>query len=214
MQKARDFRREAWQKLSGNWGTMIAITLVFSLISSVCAGLAYIYVGAIAEIVLIGPLTLGVTIANINLIRKGEVEFTSMFDGFKNFVSALCAYLLVVIFTFLWRLLFVIPGIIKSYSYSMTMYILADHPEMGANDARKASIRLMKGNKWRLFCLQFSFIGWILLSMLTFGILMIWISPYMKAAEAAFYNSLVAQTTETTEQPNQSEPLNPEVTKA
>ncbi len=214
MQKARDFRREAWQKLSGNWGTMIAITLVFSLISSVCAGLAYIYVGAIAEIVLIGPLTLGVTIANINLIRKGEVEFTSMFDGFKNFVSALCAYLLVVIFTFLWSLLFVIPGIIKSYSYSMTMYILADHPEMGANDARKASIRLMKGNKWRLFCLQFSFIGWILLSMLTFGILMIWISPYMKAAEAAFYNSLVAQTTETTEQPNQSEPLNPEVTKA
>ena len=93
----------------------------------------------------------------------------------------------------LWSLLFVIPGIIATYSYSMSFYILRDNPDMDANAARKASIEMMKGNKWKLFCLELSFIGWMLLSMLTFGILLLWVGPYMETAKAAFYEELKAK---------------------
>ncbi len=80
-----------------------------------------------------------------------------------------------------------------SYAYSMSWFILADDPNIPANEARKRSIEMMRGNKWRLFCLDFSFIGWILLSILTFGILLFWIMPYMQTARAEFYQDLLAQ---------------------
>ena len=64
------------------------------------------------------------------------------------------------------------------------------HPDMNPNDARKASMEMMKGNKWRLFCLELSFIGWCILSTLTFGILYFWVLPYMQSAMAAFYESI------------------------
>ena len=116
-----------------------------------------------------------------------------LFDGFRNYASALALSLLIWIFTFLWTLLFFIPGIIMSYAYSMSWFILADDPNIPANEARKRSIEMMRGNKWRLFCLDFSFIGWILLSILTFGILLFWIMPYMQTARAEFYQDLLAQ---------------------
>ena len=72
----------------------------------------------------------------------------------------------------------------------MTFYILKEHPEMTATEAITESRRIMLGNKWRLFCLDFSFIGWYLLSCLTFGILLIWVLPYHEAAHAAFYDSI------------------------
>ena len=87
-------------------------------------------------------------------------------------------------------LLFVIPGLIKSYSYAMTFYIMADNPGIDGNEAITRSRQMMDGNKWRLFCLDFSFIGWIILCMLTFGILFFYVGPYMEAAHAAFYQSL------------------------
>ena len=72
----------------------------------------------------------------------------------------------------------------------MSYYILADNPQMSCNDARVTSMEMMKGNKWRLFCLWFSFIGWWLLSILTLGILFLWTIPYMQVATAAFYDDL------------------------
>ena len=74
----------------------------------------------------------------------------------------------------------------------MTYYILADNPSMTANDARRKSMDIMRGNKWRLFCLQLSFIGWLLLCVLTLGILTLWISPYIQTATAAFYEDISA----------------------
>ena len=98
--------------------------------------------------------------------------------------------LLVGVFTFLWSLLFIIPGIIASYSYAMTPYILAEHPEIGVMDAINASKKMMSGNKFRLFCLHFSFLGWDILSLLTFGILRFWLQPYKETANAAFYREI------------------------
>lgn len=140
-----------------------------------------------------GALTLGFAQMALTAARTEKVRFGQLFDGFKNYGSSLALYILILIFTFLWTLLLIIPGIIKSYSYSMSYFILADHPQMPANHARKYSIELMKGNKWRLFCLDFSFIGWILLSILTLGILSFWIVPYRETARAEFYRYLVSE---------------------
>lgn len=191
MLHAKDYRGQAWNQLRGRWGTMALSAFVFSLILGVCAALSLYYVGAVVELLILGPLTLGFTKLALNAFRGKDVRVEMLFGGFKNFGGAFVLYLINGIFIFLWSLLLIIPGIIKSFSYSMSYYILADHPEIAANEARKRSMELMKGNKWRLFCLRFSFIGWYLLSILTLGILMFWIMPYESTAEAAFYQSLL-----------------------
>lgn len=94
--------------------------------------------------------------------------------------------------------MFLIPGIIKAYSYSMSYFVLTDHPELSANEARKRSMQLMRGKKWKLFCLQISFIGWGFLILLTLGILSFWVVPYMQTATAEFYTDLLAEQGELT----------------
>ena len=94
------------------------------------------------------------------------------------------------IYVFLWSLLFVIPGIIATYRYAMASYILAEHPELPVNEAITRSKEMMQGNKFRLFCLIFSFIGWDFLCVLTFGIGNLWLTPYKKAAMADFYREV------------------------
>jgi uncharacterized membrane protein len=94
------------------------------------------------------------------------------------------------LFIFLWSMLFMIPGIVKSYSYSLAYYIKLDHPEISATQAITESRRMMDGFKFKKFCLDFSFIGWVVLSIFTCGIGMLWISPYMEAANAAFYDDV------------------------
>lgn len=190
MLKAKDFRMRAWTDLNGKWGTVALITFVYILIMGVCSLLARYYVGTIASFVTAGPFALSFAIIALNVVRGKQVEFKMLFSGFNNFGKAFLLNLLNGIFVFLWSLLLIIPGIIKAYSYAMSIYILADNPEISANEARKKSIEMMHGNKWRLFCLSFSFIGWVLLCGITLGILSFWIVPYMNASFAAFYQSL------------------------
>ncbi len=185
---AKDFRRSAWNMLSGNWVTFVLIEIIASVIASACAGASSFFgVGAIVSLIISGPLGLGMAICYLKLVRGERAEISNMFDGFKNFMSAFLLNLLNGLFIFLWSLLFIIPGIIKSYAYSMSTYILADNPSTDPNSARLQSIELMRGNKWRLFCLDLSFIGWYILGILTLGILFLWITPYHSAARAAFY---------------------------
>lgn len=190
MFKAKDFRYRAWNKLRGKWGTMAVATLIYSLIMDACAALSVIYIGSIAVLLLTGAFMLGFSGMALFVARKQEIRAENLFHGFRNFGSSFALYLLCSIFILLWSLLLIIPGIIKTFSYSMSYFILADNPDISANQARKYSMELMQGNKWRLFCLNFSFIGWILLSLLTFGILLFWVIPYMVTAEAEFYRDL------------------------
>ena len=123
--------------------------------------------------------------------RRQTPQLETLFSGFSYcFVNSMLAGILRSVFTFLWSLLLIVPGIVKMYGYSMTMYVLADHPEMSATDAIAESQRIMQGNKWRLFCLDLSFIGWLLLCGLTLGILTFWVAPYMETARAEFYESV------------------------
>jgi uncharacterized membrane protein len=91
---------------------------------------------------------------------------------------------------FLWSLLFVIPGIVKSYSYALVYYIKAENPEMDWRQCLSGSEIMMKGNKWRLFKLHFSFIGWMFLSLFTLGIGSLWVNAYMQVSTAVLYEEI------------------------
>jgi len=94
------------------------------------------------------------------------------------------------LFVFLWSLLLIIPGIIASLAYSMTFFILADEPELGASDALAKSKRMMRGYKWKYFCLNLRFIGWAILCVISLGIGFLWLIPYMQISYAKFYEDV------------------------
>ena len=159
---------------------------------------------AVVLFVLGSVISLGYSRFNLDLIdRQKEPNLGSLFGFFPHWKNAAAARLLETVYVFLWSLLFVIPGIMASYSYAMIPYILAEHPELAPGEALAQSKELMRGNRWRLFCLQFSFIGWGILSSLTLGIGNLWLTPYKQAATAAFYREIsgteyVAQASEPT----------------
>lgn len=172
-------------KLKGNWGVALAVLLVAAVISA-AASSAF----GIIELIIVGPLTVGVCSVFVSLFRKGSAQFEDMFGGFRNFFNNFITGLLVNVFIALWSMLFIIPGIIKTYAYAMTFYIQNDHPEMTETDAITASRQMMRGHKMELFLLDLSFIGWYLLSALTFGVLLLYVLPYHNAARTAFYETL------------------------
>lgn len=135
-------------------------------------------------------ISVGYARFNLDLTDGKDARLESLFGYFPQFLTAVCTRLLVSLFTFLWSLLLFIPGIVASYSYSMTSFLLSEHPELTAREAISQSKQLMRGNRWRLFCLDLSFLGWNLLVLFTFGIGMLFLTPYYQAARAAFYRSL------------------------
>lgn len=200
MKRAKELRAAAWEKKKGRWGMLALVFFIYSLIMAACAALSYVVVGAVAVLLLSGPLMLGFTMVCLAVSRRQGASLSKLFEGFSRFGDSLVLFLLMDIFIFLWSLLLVIPGIIKMYSYSMSWFVLHDRPDLTGNEARKRSIYLMRGHKWRLFCLDFSFLGWYLLSALTLGILAFWITPYHMTARAEFYQELLAEEQKTQQQ--------------
>lgn len=177
--------------------------------------LAVLAVWLIAIIIIGGAGQLGYAKFNLNLIDRKKAEFSDLFSQFGRLGDGFCMNFLMSFYIILWMFLFIIPGIVKMYSYAMTPYILAEHPEITANQAITESRKMMHGNKWRLFCLQFSFIGWRLLSIVPmvvllplifigiYGIILwfaislllifvssLFLNPYQEAAHAAFYREV------------------------
>lgn len=128
-----------------------------------------------------------------NLRTASDDSYANLFDGYKQYARITFTMFLRSIYNALWALLLIVPGIIKYYSYSMTDYVLHDNPELKYNGAIDRSIELMKGHKMKLFMLDLSFIGWILLGILTCGIGMLWVYPYWLTSRAAFYNDLLEE---------------------
>lgn len=146
---------------------------------------------SVALLVVGSNVSVGYYKFNLNLVdSRTAPEIRTLFSYFWNWRTNLAASLLQALFVFLWSLLFVIPGIIAGYNYAMTGYILAENPELSARAAIEKSKSMMYGNRWRLFCLRFSFIGWDILCMLTLGIGYLWLTPYKQAAEAAFFREV------------------------
>lgn len=125
----------------------------------------------------------------------GEPEFQTIVNGFTgDYWNCVKTCFLRDLFVGLWSLLFVIPGVIKSYEYRMVPYLLAEHPEMSSSEVLARSKEMMDGNKWATFVLDLSFIGWAILGAITMGLVFIfWTSPYINATEAALYYRLSGQ---------------------
>lgn len=192
MKTASQYRAQAREVLGGNvfsnkWLMAVVVVLVYTAILGAASTITW----GIAAILLSGFLLYGFDRVFLRLVRGGEeVELAALFDGKDNAGQTILLGLLSNIFVFLWSLLFIIPGIIKLYSYSMAFYILNDNPGYDWKMCLDESKRMMRGNKWRLFCLHLSYIGWLIVGALCFGIGTLWVKAYMEAATAAFYDDL------------------------
>lgn len=144
-----------------------------------------------------GPLTVGIWGSFNRFFSESDTNtlgnFFRLGFGGGHYWKNVWGIFLMNLFTFLWTLLFIVPGIIKAFAYAMTPFILIDNPELGPNEARQRSIKMMRGHKWKLFGLELSFIGWFMLCILSLGVGFIWLSPYVKMSHAAFYNNLVEE---------------------
>lgn len=145
---------------------------------------------ALVMAVLGGVIGLGYRRYNLNLIDGVEAEFGDLFSQFSRFWDAFVLSLLMSVFTLLWSLLFIIPGIVAAYSYSMAPYILLEDPDCTPMEAIRRSKEMMDGYKGDLFVLGLSFIGWELLSALTLGLGALLLRPYINAAHASFYRHI------------------------
>ena len=195
-----ELRRQAANVLTGNWGIAAIITLVYGLLTGGTSS-ATEYVNpsiGIVSILLI-PLHYGLAIVFLNLLRGIKIDLGMLFDGYKDFGRILGTMFLQGIYTVLWLLLLIVPGIIKSYSYGMTVFILKDHPELAYNAAIEKSMEMMSGYKMKLFLLDLSFIGWAILCCFTLGIGFLFLGPYIQTSHAAFYEDLKRELGETIE---------------
>ena len=127
---------------------------------------------------------------NLNLMDREEAGLETLFSYFRHWKTMAATRFLKGLYICLWTLLLIVPGIVAMYSYSMTEYILAEYPEMTAGEAIARSKEMMEGNRFRLFCLELSFIGWGILCIFTFGIGNLWLRPYEHAAKTAFYREV------------------------
>jgi uncharacterized membrane protein len=201
MKTRAELKAMAKESLQGKYGDAIVITILILVISMFTGGVTGVLTLNVSEnkaemieniigIIIAGLFTFGYLSFFLKISRDEDVEIKELWSKTNMFATFIIASLLVSIFTFLWTLLLIIPGIIAAYSYQMTLYILLDNPDMNVMDAIKESKRLMKGHKMDYFILQLSFLGWIILGAFTVGILYLWLIPYMSVTICNFYNNL------------------------
>lgn len=199
MDSITNYKNRALSALENKWGNFVAITFVYGFIIGITQILsgdkdspAILHLIGLVLFILALPLTWGFQTLFLGTVRGGEATAKDMFEGYNKelFSRVLTTTLLYYVYVFLWSLLLLIPGCIKSYSYAMTPYILKDNPEMKNNAAIEESMRMMDGHKLELFLLDLSFIGWAILSILTCCIGFLWLVPYMNMARVNFYEDL------------------------
>ena len=199
MDSITNYKNRALSALENKWGNFVLITLAYVLIIGITQVLsgdkdspAILHLISLVLFILALPLTWGFQTLFLGAVRGGEATAKDMFEGYNKelFSRVLTTTLLYYVYVFLWSLLLLIPGCIKSYSYAMTPYILKDNPEMKNNAAIEESMRMMDGHKLELFLLDLSFIGWAILSILTCCIGFLWLVPYMNMARVNFYEDL------------------------
>jgi uncharacterized membrane protein len=201
-----NYKNRALASLDSNWGKAVCCTLVYMILSYVAQQMflsfynvhtqeynftVFVPLGGIFTLLLF-PMAWSFQTLFLDIVRGQKASVENLFDGYKDgkFVKTFCLGLLVSIFVFLWSLLLIVPGIIKSYSYSMSPYILKENPDMDAMEAINESMRLMDGHKMKLFLLDLSMIGWAILCCITCGIGTLFLTPYVYSCHAHFYEDL------------------------
>lgn len=213
----RNIRAIAREKLRGSWGKSVLAGVLAYWLGGLIAGTGSINLNFMEDIaeelpaeflsILVTLVVSVLLVGMVNFIIGGTVQLGyakfllgqhdgkdysvgDLFSQFRRFGTGFAQAFLKNLYIVLWTLLFIVPGLIKTYSYAMTPFILADHPEMTAKEAITASRKLMDGHKGELFVLGLSFFGWGLLCLITLGIASLWVTPYINAAYAAFYRRL------------------------
>lgn len=197
-----ELKSMAKEQIRGNIGILFVVTLVIAVVSGIASALLSLIpvVGFLLAAVIVTPaFSLSLVRVYLALAKGVKPQAKDAFSGFDDFWSAFKVTFLVGLYTFLWSLLFVIPGIVKGISYSMAMYVLAENKGMSATECINASKEMTNGHKMDLFVLSLSFIGWMILGSITLGIAYIWITPYMQATFTNAYNSLKPAVVETAE---------------
>jgi uncharacterized membrane protein len=179
----------ARESLNGKWGLGVGVTAFWFFLCMLVSGIAG-EAGSLAQLLVAGAIALGMAEFYLNLARGREATFGQIFEGFKRFGTALATYLLMLLFILLWALLLIVPGIMAALSYSMTWYVMVDDPNLGPFEAMNRSKAMMYGHRWKLTCLGFRFLGWFLLCVLTLGIGLLWLMPYVGVTLAHFYEDL------------------------
>lgn len=171
-----------------DWLMLLLVFLVYSVIIGVAGNI----VPGVGIVLISGPLMFGICYVLLNKIRTEEsVDIANLFKGFTNDLGQnILLGFLMSLFVALWSLLFVIPGVVKAYAYSMAFYIKNDHPEYNWNQCLKESIRITDGHKMDLFVLDLSFIGWYIVGSLCLGVGTLWVMPYHQTAKALYYEEL------------------------
>ena len=150
--------------------------------------LPFFFVMALLSGFMLLPLWYSFAVIFLRNKREGvSLDVSMLFNGYREFKRVSGTLILMSIYTSLWSLLLYIPGIVKGISYSQTMFVLYDNPELSYNKAIERSMAMMDGNKMRFFKLQITFIGWWLLCMVTCGIAAFWVMPYVYTANVHFY---------------------------
>ena len=196
-----ELKQQAKEQLKGNVGSYFLVLLAYLGIAfaiGFVGGLLSLILpilGTIAMYVALPPLMIGFYMVFLNGTYGDQPKASTLFEGYKKeyFGKSIILYFLVVIFTCLWSLLLVIPGIIMAFAYSMSWFVLAENPNMTAREAIRESKEIMNGHKMDFFVLSLSFIPWILLVYVTFGIASIYVMPYMQLTITNFYHNIKRQ---------------------
>ncbi len=211
----RELMADARLALSGNWGLAILgyilyLLLLLSFFAFIFSAIFFVSIlgkasGAdpsaaletmqlvvqAVEFLASGAITVGFCSFFLGIAQDAEARLELLFTGFRRFWKSFAAYFFANLFIFLWTLLFIVPGIIAAFRYAMVFYIVADDPECGPLEALERSKQMMKGNKWKFFCMHWRFLGWWLLATLfTAGIGYLWLIPYMQTSFAKFYEDV------------------------
>lgn len=214
MKENSEIRQDSLALLKGNWGSVLVITLLFHMFIFACSIVAIILGSAlspaysenvlgdifslIVTVFVYYPMVFAVAKLFLHFVRQEQpLGVNSIFKGFSSpyFSKAVVSYLLISIYTFLWTLLLIVPGVIKSLAYSLTPYVLIDNPELSADEAINRSMQLMRGHKMQLFLMELGFVGLALLSLLALGIPLLWLYPYYQTVWAKFYEEVKSSST-------------------
>jgi uncharacterized membrane protein len=217
--RLKDIKAHARESLKGNWGIAILASFIVGIFCSTGGGVStsgtedvdftklnqftneeiitalailggFVLLGMIVSIFISSLVSIGYAQFNVDLVNGNKPRIGTIFSKGKQVGTAIAANFLVFIRIFFGTILFIIPGIIAAYKYSMVNYVIAENPGITAREALQKSKEIMDGHKFRLFRLELSFIGWAFVAVLTLGIAGIWIAPYMQASFAAFYKEI------------------------
>lgn len=210
--KNGDLMQAAQEALHGKWGFVIATFVVYYVVQIIIGEVPSFFAlfdmlikmefreinlnpvveyGWMLIILLVdGPFEYGLKLFSIYISRNQNARLEQVFSGFQLYSKTTVAYLQMTLYTLLWSILLIIPGIVAYLSYSMTFYIMIDNPDISGREAIELSKKMMYGYKWKYFGLQLWFALLMILSVITLFIGLLWLVPYYEITSAKFYDDI------------------------